>query len=44
MRFISQEKKITHTHTHTHIYIYIYILKIHVMNDKWVIVDIKVIK
>jgi hypothetical protein len=38
MRFISQEKKITHTH------IYIYILKIHVMNDKWVIVDIKVIK
>ena len=38
MRFISQEKKITY------IYIYIYILKIHVMNDKWVIVDIKVIK
>jgi len=42
MRFISQEKKITHTHTHTHTHTYI--LKIHVMNDKWVIVDIKVIK
>jgi len=40
MRFISQEKKITYIY----IYIYIYILKIHVMNDKWVIVDIKVIK